>query len=112
MDKKAAKEIDSLYRNIKQLPLLGCLGVFIPILGIFLLPLVFVYTYLRNRLLGKLARGQIQLEEHDSQPQSSGQLSTKQKIEFIKNAGLGVPILVGTFWLGMIVFFVILVAFR
>jgi hypothetical protein len=112
MDAKRAKEVDSLYRNIKQLPLLGCLGFFIPMIGVLLLPIVFAYMYLRRRLLHNLAKGEIVIDDHDCLPQKGHQLSTKQKIDAINNANLGVPILVGTLWLGLIAFFVLLVAFR
>lgn len=51
MDPRLAKRIDHLYRNCKQMPLLCILGLFVPIILLFVAPLSLVYAAQRSRLL-------------------------------------------------------------
>jgi|HubBroStandDraft_6_1064221.scaffolds.fasta_scaffold29314_3 hypothetical protein len=100
MDTKTAKRVDSIYRNLKQLPLLGLLGI-IPLIGI-LLPIVTpAYALLRSHLVHEYRAGLIVLEEHDRVSTKPGELSTEQKLLFIVDGRLRlwVPYTVGVFWL-------------
>ena len=112
MDMKTAKRVDGIYRNIKQLPLLGYLGFAIPIIGIMLLPLVIAYSSLRSRLLRDYDSGLLVIEDHDRVASKRGELATEQKLLFLKDGGtrLFVPYVVGAFWIFLVVCILIVIA--
>jgi hypothetical protein len=88
MDKKASKRIDSLYRNIKQLPLLAVLGIIIPILLPFVPLLCLAYLYLRSRLLQEIDSGKIPIDPvADSRTEKVGDISVMRKLETIRTGG-------------------------
>jgi hypothetical protein len=101
MDAKAAKRVDSLYRNLKQLPLLGLIGFVIPLIGILLPFITPAYSLLRSRLVRDYRDGLIVPEDHDRVSTKLGELSTEQKLLFIVdgNLRLWVPYFVGGFWI-------------
>jgi hypothetical protein len=101
MDAKTAKRVDSIYRNLKQLPLLGVIGIFIPLIGILLPVVTPAYSWLRSRLVRDYRAGFIVPEEHDRVSTKLGELSTEQKLLFIVDGRLRlwVPYAVGGFWL-------------
>lgn len=100
MDAKTAKRIDSLYRNVKQLPLLGCLSIIIPIFGLFLLPLVLVYKYLLNQLRKEHAKGQIEYNAAERSSKKPGEPSIDEKLRLLlhEDTRLGLPFAIGVFW--------------
>jgi hypothetical protein len=110
MDAKSAKRVDSIYRNIKQFPLLGCLGILIPIIGVLLLPLALLYSSLMSKLLRDYQSGKITVEDHDCVSAQPGDLSTEQKLQFLQygDTRMWVPYLVGTIWLLLVVFIVMI----
>ncbi len=100
MNNKAAKRVDGVYRNIKLLPLLACLSViFVPI-GIFILPITFLCSSFRSNLLRDYDSGKITVEEHDRISQKPGELTTEQKLQFLKHGRttIWVPYTIGTMW--------------
>jgi hypothetical protein len=101
MDARAAKRVDSLYRNLKQLPLLGLLGLFIPLIGILLPVVAPAYSLIRSRLVADYRAGLLVPEEHDRVSAKLGELTTEQKLLFIVDGRLRlwVPYAVGGFWL-------------
>ena len=111
MDQNSAKRVDSIYRNIKQLPLLGCLGVFVPFIGVLLLPIAITYSILLSRLLRDCDNGNPAVEDHDRIPSRLGDVSTEQKLDFLRygNTRLWIPYIVGLMlWLPLIA---VLIAF-
>lgn len=101
MDAKSAKRVDGVYRNIKQLPTLGCLGILIPIIGIIMLPIAIAYSILLSGLLRDYKSGKISLEDHDRVPPKPGELSTEQKLQFLQSGDtrMWVPYTVGILWI-------------
>jgi hypothetical protein len=88
VDKKTSKRIDSLYRNIKQLPLLAVLGIFIPILLPFVPLLCLAYLYLRSRLLAEIDSGKLPIDlVADSKTAKVGELSVVDKLKVIRSGG-------------------------
>jgi hypothetical protein len=88
MDKKTSKRIDSLYRNMKQLPLLAVLAVFVAILLPFVPLLCLAYIYLRSRLLREIDSGKIPIDPAtDGQSAKVGELTNVQKLEYIRSGG-------------------------
>lgn len=112
MDKKSATRVDGVYRSIKQLPLLGCLGLLIPIIGILLLPIAIVYSRVMSGLLRDFESGKLVIEDHDRISEKPGELSTEQKLDFLQNGDtrMWVPYLTGSIWVLLILFVVIFVA--
>ena len=110
MDKRVARRIDSLYRNYKQLPTLGCLGALIPVIGVFLLPISLAYIYLRSKLVNDVREGRVAA---DKEEETSGpnDVTTAEKIRYLTegDAAIGLPLVVGSFWfivvIGLIVYF-------
>ncbi|NQT37786.1 MAG: hypothetical protein HQ581_09870 [Planctomycetes bacterium] len=109
MDKKAAKRVDSIYRNIKQLPLLAAIGFFVGIIGVMLIPIALAYGHLRSKLLRDCASGRIVVEKHDQRSVKPGELTTEQKLEFLQygDTRMWIPVAVGTLWLLLILVIVI-----
>ena len=88
MDKATYKQIDSLYRNLKQLPLLAVLGILVPILLPIVPLLSLAYLFLRSRLLSEVDSGDIAIDPvADAQSAKVGELSVIRKLEYIRNSG-------------------------
>lgn len=100
MDSKSSKRVNGVYRNIKQLPLLGGLGVLIPIVGILLLPITLMYHFMMSQLLRDFRNNQFAVEDHDRVPLKPGKPSTEQQLHFLLNGSkmLWIPYLVGIGW--------------
>lgn len=106
MDAKTARRVDGVYRNIKQLPLLGCLGLLIPLIGVLLLPIALACSLLKSKLLHDYQAGKIRIEDHDRVPAKPGDVSTEQKLKFLQyeDTRMWVPYTVGAMWLLLVVF--------
>ncbi|HEX2475403.1 MAG TPA: hypothetical protein VHK01_11685 [Lacipirellulaceae bacterium] len=112
MDKKTDKRIDSLYRNLKQLPLLAVLGIIVPILLPFVPLLCLAYLYLRSRLLTEIDSGAIAIDPvTDAQTAKVGEVSVINKLEYIRNAGGRVSSILLVFVAVAVIIVVLLVAF-
>jgi hypothetical protein len=97
MDKRTAKRIDSLYRNMKSFPLLIVLAVIVPLLQICVLPLSLGYLFLRRRLLQQVDAGKIAFDRTiDDQLMRPDPLTLEEKAEFIRrhNTRLWTPLLI------------------
>jgi hypothetical protein len=110
LDERAAKRVDGVYRNIKQLPLLGCFGILIPFIGVIMLPLAISYTVILNRLLRDYESGKIIVENHDRKPVNGLDISTEEKLQFLKSdeTWIWVPYLVGALWLPIVIFVIVM----
>jgi len=85
IDIKTAKRIDSLYRNMKSMPVLTIISVFVPILLLFAPLLSLSYLYLRKKLLKEIDTGQIVVDRLDDEKYSKpGELTVVQKIDYIR----------------------------
>lgn len=59
---RVAKRVDSLYRNVKMMPVLTALGLFVPLMLMLAVPLALVYLFLRRQLLEGIDRGAIVID--------------------------------------------------
>jgi hypothetical protein len=86
MDSRTAKRIDSLYRNMKSMPVLTVLSVLVPILLLFAPLLSLAYLYLRAKLLRDVEAGRIVLDPVvDSRPPKAGESSIQEKLNYISD---------------------------
>ncbi|QDT15444.1 hypothetical protein [Alienimonas californiensis] len=87
MNARDAKRVDSLYRNLKQLPMMTVLGVLVPVLILILPPVGLAYWWLRRRLLANVDAGRIVVEPHDRKGSKRGRPSTAKQLEYIRHDG-------------------------
>jgi|SRR6476659_5785354 len=86
MDAKTAKRIDSLYRNMKSMPLLTVLAILVPIFLLFAPLLSLAYLYLRAKLLKEIDSGQIVVDPvADAGLTKPGEPTISEKIDYIRN---------------------------
>jgi hypothetical protein len=90
MDQKTRKRIDSLYRNVKQIPILGAIGLFMPLFALITGPLALAYLYLRSKLLSEIDRGVIDIDAiAQGEPLRPGEPSTWWKVEYLRHHSIG-----------------------
>ncbi len=106
MDERTVKRVDSVYRNIRQMPLLSALGIFVPIVGIVLLPVAIGYSFFLSSLLRQYRNQEIQFGAEAHFSQRDGEPSTEQKLVFLQRNGrrhLLFPFIVGSGWILFII---------
>jgi hypothetical protein len=97
IDIKTAKRIDSLYRNMKSMPLLTIIAVFVPILLLFAPLLAMAYLYLRTKLLKELDSGEIVIDRlDDGKFSKQGEPTVSEKIDYIRshNSRIVMPVVI------------------
>ena len=101
MTSAAAKRVDSLYRNLRSLPLLTLLSVVVPPLLVVLLPVGIGYWALRRGVIRDNAAGQFPVEPADRRSAKPGDKTTEQKLDYIlhRPGAVWVPLAVGAGWL-------------
>lgn len=101
-DPRVEKRIDSLYRNVKQIPVLSILGLLVPIALLFAFPLALIYMFLRAKLLRDIDDGTVVINPlEDRRSSNPHELSVSQKVHYLRYhaARLWVPILILCGWL-------------
>ena len=87
MTLKQAKRVDSLARNLKQLPLYTLLCVFVPLFWLFLPLITLAYWWARRGVLADYHAGRLRVEEHDLSSQKPGKPSPAEQLDFVIDRG-------------------------
>ena len=81
------KRVESLYRNLKQFPLLIGLCLLVPLLWLFLPLLTLTYWWLRRGIVEDYADGRLRLGAADQVPPKKTKLSPAEQLDFIVDRG-------------------------
>ena len=97
IDKKTARRIDSLYRNMKSMPVLTVLAVIVPIFLLFAPLLSLAYLFVRTKLLQEVDSGRIVIDPLDDENFSKpGEPTVSEKIDYIRthNSRIVMPLVI------------------